>query len=117
MYVMRTGLANSTYALHKSVIDDYVDSTKRSCWNSVEFIFVLGWSGSAVFGGWLIKSIGYQYTFVITLILAWISITMYFLLIPLVVKKEHYLGDIKGIGGTENTENTEDTAPLIQNIQ
>ena len=96
-YVFRAGLMNSPTALHRSIVDDYVDSDKRGCWNSLEFVFVLGWSGSAMLGGLLVESVGYQYTFLITLVMQFVSISLYWLLIPLVERKEYILEEINEI--------------------
>lgn len=104
-YVIRTSLMNATSSISKSVVDDYVSSEKRGCWNSLEFIMMFGWSGSAVLGGWLVGSIGYQMTFIITTVLQFVSVTLYLLLIPLVPKKEHALSDFSQASG--------ETEPLI----
>lgn len=91
MYVLRLSFSNCTLPLHKSIVDDYVDTNKRGCWNSIEFIFVLGWSGSAALGGWLISAIGYQFTFLITFLSQFVAISVYWLLIGVVSKEERSL--------------------------
>jgi predicted MFS family arabinose efflux permease len=94
LFIIRTALMNATSSISKSVVDDYVSSTKRGCWNSLEFIFIVGWSGSAVLGGLLIGSAGYQNTLTITLFLQFVSVSLYFFLIPLVPKKEYNLSEV-----------------------
>jgi predicted MFS family arabinose efflux permease len=94
VFTIRTALMNAPTSISKSVVDDYVSSEKRGCWNSLEFIFIIGWSGSAMLGGLLIESVGYQNTFIITVLLQFVSIMMYLLLIPLVPKKEYNLSEI-----------------------
>jgi Major Facilitator Superfamily len=90
-YVIRTGLMNAPAALHTSVVDDYVDSDKRGFWNSLEFVYGLGWSGSAILGGLLVQKIGYQLTFVATFGMQFFAISLYWFLVPLVSKKEYIL--------------------------
>lgn len=98
-FVIRTALMNAASSISKSVVDDYVSSEKRGCWNSLEFIFIVGWSGSAVLGGQLLQSLGYQNTYIITVIVQFVSVALYLVLIPLVPKKEYNLADT--ISGSE----------------
>ena len=43
LYVLRCGLANSTYPISKSVLMDYVTKSRRARWNSIEAVGNFGW--------------------------------------------------------------------------
>eukprot|EP00891_Asterochloris_glomerata_P001821 jgi/Astpho2/1821/Aster-00353 len=68
IYCVRTSLINASYPLQKSILMDFVPKEKRGMWNSFESLFVLGWSGSAVFGGIMLER-GFAFTFSTTALL------------------------------------------------
>ena len=66
VYVLRTGIMNSTYPLLESVLMDNVPSNGRARWKSLESISAFGWTGSALVGGILADDHSYRFTFAIT---------------------------------------------------
>lgn len=90
LFVVRTSLMNSNQALSRSIIMDFVPKKHRGKWNTVESINVFSWAGSAVLGGFLVDSIGYQDTFLLTAFMQFLSLVPWFLLIPLVPHERDY---------------------------
>ena len=84
LYLFRCALMNCWQGLTKSVLNDYIDNEHRAKWNSFEVINTASWSGSSMFGGWLIDQIGYRHTFLITAGLQMCSIMLYAPLVMLV---------------------------------
>ena len=66
MYLARAALANAPYPIERAIIMDYVPKSMRAKWSSLESVLGFGWSGSAVAGGFLLDSYGFQFTFVTT---------------------------------------------------
>lgn len=69
LYIVRTLLMNATSPLLRAVLMDNIAADHRGKWASVSSISSVGWSGSAVLGGWLCDTHGYGVTFFITAIL------------------------------------------------
>ena len=69
MYLARAALANAPYPIERAIIMDYVPKSMRAKWSSLESVLGFGWSGSAVAGGFLLDSYGFQFTFVTTALL------------------------------------------------
>lgn len=88
IYVLRTGLMNSTYPLQESILMDFVPKGERARWKSLESVSQFGWCGSAVLGGLLSDRFDYTFTFLITAILQSLGVLGYSLLIPLVPRSE-----------------------------
>ena len=53
----------------------------RARWNSLDSLFVFGWSGSAMLGGYLIASYGFDTSFLIT---AFMQLAAWAVLLPLI---------------------------------
>ena len=53
----------------------------RARWNSLDSLFVFGWSGSAMLGGFLIASYGFDTSFLIT---AFMQLAAWAVLLPLI---------------------------------
>lgn len=66
IYLIRCGLANGTYPIDQSILQDFIPTRSRGKWNAVNSLFGMTWSGSAVLGGYLADKKGYSYTFLIT---------------------------------------------------
>ena len=88
LYLLRTWLMNCTSGLTKSVLNDYVAKRNRAKWNALESVNLFSWSGSSMLGGWLIKQVGFNVTFLLTAALQACSIVC---LLPLlsIVRAEH----------------------------
>ena len=84
LYLLRTWLMNCTSGLTKSVLNDYVAKRHRAKWNALESVNLFSWSGSSMLGGYLIKTYGFNTTFIITAVLQAISIGCLLPLLPLV---------------------------------
>ena len=96
IYLVRTGLMNSTFPLRVSILMDYVPQSERARWKSLDSVRSFGWAGSAVLGGYLgdLHHSDYTYTFVLTAALQSTGVVM---LAPLwaVVEDEHEEGEQK----------------------
>ena len=66
MWVARAAAMNSTKALTKSVMFDFLPKEERGRWAALESLTMFGWSGSAAFGGWLVDRHGMRTTFAVT---------------------------------------------------
>ena len=66
IYLVRTGLMNSTYALEQSILMDFVPKRTRARWKALSSISTFGWTGSAFLGGRVIDATDYSTTFLIT---------------------------------------------------
>lgn len=73
LYAVRTVLMNATSPLLRAVLMDSISTENRGKWASVSSIASVGWSGSAVLGGWLCDTHGYGMTFFITAIVQLLS--------------------------------------------
>ncbi|KAK9916421.1 hypothetical protein WJX75_002413 [Coccomyxa subellipsoidea] len=81
VYLLRTMANNSTYALQKSILMDFVPKGARARWNSLDSLFVFSWSGSAAFGGFMIAKWGFGAAFLITAVM---QLLAWAILLPLV---------------------------------
>ena len=88
IYVLRTGLMNSTYPLCESILMDFVPKDQRARWKSLDSVASFGWCGSAAFGGWLADKYDYTHTFLLTAIFQIVSTGVWCLLLPLVPRVE-----------------------------
>ena len=55
LYLLQNAFLNSTGALTRSLIMDYVPSDERAKWSALESINIFGWCGSAALGGIVIQ--------------------------------------------------------------
>lgn len=81
MIILRSAANNCCYALEKSLLMDYVRKDSRGRWNSLDCLLAFGWCGSAVAGGFLLDTYGFDLTFIITASAQGFAVLM---LIPLV---------------------------------
>ena len=88
IYILRTGLMNCSYPLQESILMDFVPTSQRARWKSLDSVAAFGWCGSAALGGWLSDRFDYTYTFGITAIIQAIGTAVFALLIPLVPRHE-----------------------------
>ncbi len=88
VYILRTGIMNSTYPLNESILMDFVPKSTRARWKSLESIASFGWCGSAVLGGVLADESSYDSTFLYTALLQFIGVLLQASLIFVVPKKE-----------------------------
>ena len=66
IYLLRTTLMNSTYALEEGILMDFVPKESRARWKSLNAISTFGWTGSAFVGGLMVDATDYSTTFLIT---------------------------------------------------
>lgn len=92
VYVLRTGIMNSSYPLLQSILMDTVPSNRRARWKSLESIAAFGWTGSALVGGILADDHSYRFTFAIT---AALQLFGAFLLVPIQPFVESEVSDEK----------------------
>jgi MFS family permease len=66
LYILQTCLMNACHPLEKSVFMDFVSKAQRGRWAATDAVGMLGWSGSAAVGGWIIHTWGYSHLFLVT---------------------------------------------------
>ena len=66
LYLVRMGLMNGIAALSQSIMNDHAPKRTRGRWNALDSVKSVGWSGSAVAGGFLVDVYGYRATFMLT---------------------------------------------------
>lgn len=54
LQVMRTGLMNSSAVVMQSIMGDYTPKNTRGKWQAMDMITSFGWSGSSLFGAWML---------------------------------------------------------------
>ena len=59
IYVIRTGIANSSLGVNQSIFMDYIKKKDRGKWMSISSISRFGWSGSSLIGGWIVSKYGF----------------------------------------------------------
>jgi len=82
------GCFNSTDALEKSLLMDYVPEKQRARWSSVDSVASVTWSGSAELGALMLNKIGYSYTFLVTAGVLFVSLTPWVVLFAFIPRKE-----------------------------
>jgi len=93
VYVVRTAIMNATGPLEESIVMDFVPSSSRARWKSLDSISTFGWCGSAALGGYLADRYSYAFTFQITASLQGASGLILLLLLPLVPRRESGISD------------------------
>ncbi len=73
IWVLRTAIINSTGALTRSILMDYVPSSERAKWSALESVNFFGWSGSAAFGGYLVDWVGIEVNFYVTALVSFLA--------------------------------------------
>ncbi|KAF8277005.1 hypothetical protein TcBrA4_0124110 [Trypanosoma cruzi] len=84
-YVLRMSLMNSTLALSRALIMDFVSEKRRGMWSAVESIQTASWSGTALVGGYVADKLGYGAAFIVTFGFHLTACTM---LLPCTVKND-----------------------------
>lgn len=110
IYLLRSGIMNSTYALYESMLMDSVPKHQRARWKSLESVASFGWCGSAVLGGVLSDASSYSSTFFYTAGLQLIGTFIVALLlevVPVLEKKKRTKVVVVVAGSDKETE----TAP------
>mmetsp|Transcript_30750 Transcript_30750/g.37729 ORF Transcript_30750/g.37729 Transcript_30750/m.37729 type:complete len:339 (+) Transcript_30750:2-1018(+) len=88
VFLVRGGMANSTYPIDRSILMDFTPSSQRGMWNAVNSLTSMTWSGSAFLGGVLSDARDYRYTFFITALVYASACVVYTPLLRLVPRKE-----------------------------
>ncbi|TDH74432.1 hypothetical protein CCR75_005065 [Bremia lactucae] len=83
LFLMRGGMMRCSQPLRRSILMDFVPQNMRARWNALEGLSVFSWSGSAVFGGYLIDAYGYRACFVLTSVVYCAGLSIEVLLLPL----------------------------------
>lgn len=102
IYVVRCVSQWSFGALMGSVIADYTPKASRGRWKALTSVLQASWSGSAGIGGWLIDSVGFGPTFVITACFQAPAPLIWFALLPLVAKESEILAAADAASSTNN---------------
>merc|ERR1712100_530117 len=87
----------SPSALMGSVIADYTPKATRGRWKALTAINGATWSGSAALGGWLLDTLGFGPTFLITACMQALVLPSWCALTPLVAKESEILAAAAGI--------------------
>ena len=99
LFLARTGLANATYPLSRSILSDYVPKRSRARWNALEAVTAMSWSGSAALGGYVIERRGYGAAFAATAALQGVALLGQLMLLPLVPRREGGVLAAAAVGG------------------
>lgn len=83
LFLIRGGMMRCSQPLRRSILMDFVPKHIRARWSALEGLSVFSWSGSAVFGGFLIDAYGYRMCFFITSIVYCAGLSIETLLLPL----------------------------------
>lgn len=84
-FVVRGALMNCSSGLARALIMDLVPEHLRGRWNAVESLQSAGWSGTALFGGYLADRWGYGTAFIFTFFFHVVGIAVVF---PLAVRND-----------------------------
>lgn len=87
IFMARCTFMWSCGAITGSVVADYTPKNQRGRWKALQAITGMGWSGSAMLGGFLIDRYGYSITFIITAVFQGSILPLWFALLPLVAKE------------------------------
>jgi MFS family permease len=88
LHVARSVLMNAPAGLADAVLNDFVPKSSRARWNAVTTATAFGWSASAVFGGFVLSFLDYEYLFAITFTMQCVSLIPFVMLLWLVPKEE-----------------------------
>jgi len=88
LFLFRGGMMRCSQPLRRSVLMDHVPRHHRARWNSLEGLTMFSWSGSAVFGGYLIDAFGYRQCFFLTSMIYFIGMAVEAMIIPLAKKED-----------------------------
>jgi MFS family permease len=113
LFAVRSGLMNATYPLDESIVMDYVPSSQRARWKSLESIGSFGWAGSAVLGGWLADKYDYTTTFLITAALQGTGALLHLTLINLVPRENAEKEEKEKAKKAKETESNNLNKPLL----
>lgn len=97
VYILRCALMNSPKFLTKTIMMDYVPKANRGKWVSFDLVFAVGWSGSAALGGYLVRNLGWSFTFLITASMQGAALIPYVVLLTIVPKHESGHASSKGV--------------------
>ena len=86
LWLLRKTFGGSWSGIRKSVLMDYVQPQDRIFWLSLDAIRNVGWSGTAVLGGFLIDHYGYGETFIFTAGLQYLGTLFWTMILPLSAK-------------------------------
>ncbi|RNF08831.1 cystatin-like cysteine protease inhibitor domain-containing protein [Trypanosoma conorhini] len=99
-YVLRMAVMNSTTALSRALIMDFVSEERRGMWNALESVQSASWSGTALVGGYIADRLGYGAAFIVTF---FFHMTACMMLVPCTLKNDTVLasrldrrGTVKG---------------------
>lgn len=84
-FVFRGALMNCSSGLTRALIMDLVPDHLRGRWNAVESLQSAGWSGTALFGGYLADRFGYGTAFFFTFFFHVVGISV---ILPLAVRND-----------------------------
>ncbi|ESL08671.1 hypothetical protein TRSC58_03623 [Trypanosoma rangeli SC58] len=116
-YVLRAAVMNSTAALSRALIMDFVSEERRGMWSAVESIQSASWSGTALVGGYIADRLGYGAAFIVTF---FFHITSCIIIAPCTVKNDTVLvsrdaeeGAVQGAEEMLRVSKTPESDPMV----
>jgi len=90
IFFARCTIMWSCGALGGSVVADYTPKDQRGRWKALQSITSMGWSGSAMLGGYLIDRYGYGVTFIMTAAFQATVLPLWCALLPMIAKESEF---------------------------
>ena len=113
IYLARSALMNSVYALEESIMMDFVPKNTRATWKGLESISVFGWCGSAALGGVIADATDYPTTFLITAAVQGTGALMFALLYFIIPRDQDREKHPAEAGGAADAADASAAAALI----
>jgi MFS family permease len=97
-YLVRGGAMNGSAAIQRGLLMDVVPKRLRGRWSALEALTSFTWTGSALFGGWLVAGGSYTASFLYTAIIYAVALFVFLPILPL-TRGERVDGGGDGEGG------------------
>jgi MFS family permease len=97
-YLVRGGAMNGSAAIQRGLLMDVVPKRLRGRWSALEALTSFTWTGSALFGGWLVAGGSYTASFLYTAIIYAVALFVFLPILPL-TRGERVDGGGGGEGG------------------
>ena len=83
VYLLRSCSMNGSAAVQRGLLMDVVPKRLRGRWSAMEALTGFTWTGSALFGGWLVGANSYTASFFYTAIIYTAALVVFLPLLPL----------------------------------